>query len=66
MKKHLLAEDLPVLFYVLQPSPPYSPVYFSEAFKLFGYPLEDWYRDSEIWGRVLHPEDRARVLEKFL
>ncbi len=64
MKKHLLAEDLPVLFYVLQPSPPYSPVYFSEAFKLFGYPLEDWYRDSEIWGRVLHPEDRARVLEK--
>ncbi|HMO82444.1 MAG TPA: PAS domain S-box protein [Pyrinomonadaceae bacterium] len=57
-------ENLPVLFYVVSPHPPYSPQYVSPAFKLFGYPLEDWTNDPEIWLRVIHPEDRERVFDE--
>lgn len=57
-------ENLPVLFYVVSPHPPYSPQYVSPAFKLFGYPLEDWTNDPDIWLRVIHPEDRERVFDE--
>ena len=33
-------ENLPVLFYAVKPEPPYSPIYVSPAFQIFGYPLE--------------------------
>jgi diguanylate cyclase (GGDEF)-like protein/PAS domain S-box-containing protein len=49
-------EILPLMFYVLEPFPPYSPIYISESFKIFGYPLEDWYKN--IWNEVLHPDDK--------
>ena len=54
-------ENLPVLFYAVDPSPPYSPIYVSPAFSRFGYPLEDWTNDREMWLRVIHPEDREWV-----
>lgn len=57
-------ENLPVLFYVVSPQPPYSPLYVSPAFKLFGYPLEDWTSDPDIWLRVIHPDDQARVFDE--
>ncbi|MEO5859917.1 MAG: PAS domain S-box protein [Pyrinomonadaceae bacterium] len=57
-------ENLPVLFYAVDPTPPYSPIYVSPAFSRFGYPLEDWLRDTEMWVRVIHPEDRDWVFEQ--
>jgi diguanylate cyclase (GGDEF)-like protein/PAS domain S-box-containing protein len=54
-------ENLPVLFYAVDPTPPYSPLYVSPAFARFGYPLEDWVNDPEMWIRVIHPDDRERV-----
>jgi len=57
-------ENLPVLFYAVDPTPPYSPIYVSPAFRRFGYPLEDWLNDNEMWIRVIHPEDRAWVFEQ--
>lgn len=57
-------ENLPVLFYAVDPTPPYSPIYVSPAFRRFGYPLDDWLNDNEIWIRVIHPEDRAWVFEQ--
>jgi diguanylate cyclase (GGDEF)-like protein/PAS domain S-box-containing protein len=57
-------ENLPVLLYAVEPSPPYTPIYVGPAFEMFGYPLEEWLTDPEMWVRVIHPEDRHRVFEE--
>lgn len=59
-------ENLPVLFYVVDSKPPYSPLYVSPAFERFGYPLEDWLNDPDMWLRVIHPEDREWVFNQTL
>lgn len=56
-------ENLPVLFYAASPNPPYSTLYVSPAFEIFGYPIEDWCDKPEMWMSVIHPNDRERVLE---
>src|SRR5947209_12441825 len=55
-------ENLPVMFYAVTPEPPYAPIYVSPAFESFGYPLEDWMAKPDMWLRVIHPEDRDRIL----
>lgn len=57
-------ENLPVLFYAVDPTPPYSPIYVSPAFARFGYPLKDWVKDPEMWLKVIHPEDREWVFDQ--
>ncbi len=57
-------ENLPVLFYVVDSDPPYSPQYVSPAFLRFGYPMSDWLNDPDIWLRVIHPEDREWVIQQ--
>jgi len=57
-------ENLPVLFYAVKPTPPYSPIYVSPAFEMFGYPLADWLTDPNIWLNVIHEDDRQRVFEE--
>ena len=32
---------------------------------LVGWPPEEWAKDPELFGKVLHPEDRDRVLTAF-
>ncbi len=59
-----LIENLPVLFYVVDPNPPYSPQYVSPAFSRFGYPLEMWTSDPEVWLRIIHPEDQEWVFSQ--
>src|SRR5262245_61716399 len=59
-----LLENLPVLFYAVEPHPPFAPLYVSPAFASLGYPLEDWENNADMWLRVIHPEDSKRVLEK--
>lgn len=55
-------ENLPVLFYAVSPEPPYAPIYISPAFEIFGYPLEEWTNNGDMWLKVIHEEDRERVL----
>lgn len=55
-------ENLPALFYAVSSDPPFTPFYVSPAFERFGYPLDVWCSDPEIWLKVIHPEDRDRVL----
>jgi len=55
-------ENLPVMFYAVTPTPPHTPIYISPTFACFGYPLEEWMTDSDIWDRVMHPDDRDHVL----
>ncbi|MEO8574666.1 MAG: PAS domain S-box protein, partial [Pyrinomonadaceae bacterium] len=57
-------ENLPVLLYAVEPSPPYTPIYVSPAFEMFGYPLDQWLKDPDMWVRVIHPEDRHRIFEE--
>ncbi len=55
-------ENLPVMFYAVEPISPHTPIYISPTFEKFGYPLEMWMTDSDIWDRVIHPDDRGEVL----
>ena len=55
-------ENLPVMFYAVGPTPPHTPIYISPAFEKFGYPLDMWLTDSDIWDRIIHPDDREKVL----
>lgn len=57
-------ENLSVMFYAVEPRPPYAPIYVSPAFERFGYPIEDWRESMDLWIRILHPDDRSRVLRK--
>ncbi|HYJ92585.1 MAG TPA: EAL domain-containing protein [Pyrinomonadaceae bacterium] len=57
-------EELPVMVYAVEPHPPYSPIYVSPAFKLLGYPLEEWCTNTEMWKRVIHPDDQVRVFSE--
>ena len=59
-----LFENLPVMFYAVEPHPPFAPFYVSPAFALLGYPIEDWENNADMWLRVIHPEDCKRILEK--
>ena len=57
-------ENLPVLLYAVKPTPPYTPIYLSPAFESFGYSLEEWLSDPEIWVRVIHEDDRNRIFQE--
>lgn len=55
-------ENLPVMFYAVSPVAPHRPLYISPTFEHFGYPLSDWINNSDIWDRVIYPDDREHVL----
>jgi len=58
-------DELPVMFYSLEPEEPYSPIYFSPLFGRFGYPLKEWYRaEKSDWSKFLHPDDRKAFQEE--
>ncbi len=57
-------ENLPVLFYAVEAKPPYSPLYVSPAFERFGYPLEAWLNDPDIFVKVIHDDDREWVFQQ--
>jgi diguanylate cyclase (GGDEF)-like protein/PAS domain S-box-containing protein len=55
-------ENLPAMFYAVEPTAPHMPLYVSPSFEEFGYPISDWYTKSDIWDRIIHDEDKDRVL----
>lgn len=57
-------ENLPVLFYAVSPKPPFTPLYISPAFARFGYSLDEWRCDPEIWTKVIHPDDQGWVFSQ--
>lgn len=57
-------ENLPVLCYAVKAAPPYTPLYVSPAFERFGFPIERWLSDPEIWIKVIHPADREWVFSQ--
>ncbi len=57
-------EDLPLMFYVVEPFPPFKPIYVSSAFKHFGYSQDEWFANPNIWVSVIHEDDRERILKE--
>ncbi len=55
-------ENLPVMFYAVEPTSPHTPIYISKTVEKFGYLYEDWMTDPDIWVRVIHEEDRDHIL----
>ena len=55
-------ENLPVMFYAVEPTSPHTPIYISKTVEKFGYPYKDWMTDPDIWVRVIHEEDRDHIL----
>ncbi|MEP6944826.1 MAG: EAL domain-containing protein [Acidobacteriota bacterium] len=56
-------ENLPVIFYAVEAELPHKPIYISRTVEQFGYPFETWMNDPNIWARVIHGEDRDKVLD---
>lgn len=54
-------ENLPLLFFAVTPERPHSIIFLSRNFERFGYPIEEWFNDPDIWSRVTHPADRERT-----
>jgi diguanylate cyclase (GGDEF)-like protein/PAS domain S-box-containing protein len=57
-------ENLPVMFYAVEPHPPFAPMYVSEAFESLGFSIEEWRTHPDMWLRLIHPDDYERVLAK--
>ena len=57
-----LVESLPLIVYIVEPDAPYAPRYVSPAVEMLGYPRHAWLEQPDLWMRVLHPDDRERVL----
>ncbi|MFN2500762.1 MAG: EAL domain-containing protein [Pyrinomonadaceae bacterium] len=55
-------ENLPVMFYAVTPTQPHTPLYISPTFEKFGYPLDLWMTEPDIWDRIIHADDRDNVL----
>lgn len=59
-----LIENLPVMFYAVKPEPPFMPIYISPAVEQFGYSIKEWRRNARMWEKLIHPEDRLRILQE--
>ena len=58
-----LVERIPVITYMQEPEAPNRTVYVSPQYEdILGYPTEKFMNDPEHWIKVMHPEDRERVL----
>jgi len=62
-----LVEQIPVVAYIDAVDRMSSALYVSPRVEaLLGYPPEDWTSDPGLWEKLLHPEDRDRVLAEHL
>ncbi len=58
-----IVEHGPAVVYVDEPDAAASTLFISpQVERVLGYTPEEWYADPELWTRILHPDDRARVV----
>lgn len=63
VRRLMLVERIPCVTYVQELGDPSVTVYCSPQVEdMLGYPPEVYKKDPEHWIKVLHPDDRARVL----
>jgi diguanylate cyclase (GGDEF)-like protein/PAS domain S-box-containing protein len=56
-----LIETLPLVVYEAEAKPPYAPIYVSPKIEDFGYSLDDWFSQPNLWNDIIHTDDRERV-----
>src|SRR5439155_5293182 len=62
-----LVEHIPAVTYIDAADRSSSSLYMSPQVEaILGYPPEDWTSDPDLWVKLLHPEDRERVLTEHL
>ncbi len=67
LRHQWVIEHLPVILYSVGMSKNQTRFLVSrQCEELLGYTQEEWASDSQIWLKILHPEDRGRVLSYFL
>jgi PAS domain S-box-containing protein len=60
-----LADAIPEVFWVVALEPE-RVLYVSPSFeRMWGFAVEALYREPRLWTETIHPEDRARVTERF-
>lgn len=58
-----LVETISAVIYIDRVDEDFTTLYVSPQIEeMFGYSVEDWMEDLDIWRRNLHPDDRVRVL----
>lgn len=58
-----LLENIPAITYINGLGAESATTYISpQVTELFGYASEEFLRDSQLWKKILHPEDRDKVL----
>ncbi|MDQ4129123.1 MAG: PAS domain S-box protein [Actinomycetota bacterium] len=58
-----LVERIPAITYIQEPEEPSRTTYISPQYEeILGYSPEDCLKDPKLWARILHPDDRERVL----
>jgi diguanylate cyclase (GGDEF)-like protein/PAS domain S-box-containing protein len=63
LRYRLLVEQIPAITYIADFRDERPFLYVSpQAEELLGYPATEWVSDPGLWERILHPEDRERVL----
>jgi PAS domain S-box-containing protein len=58
--RHLI-ETLPLVVYEAEAEPPYATIYVSPKIEEFGYSLDEWFGKSNLWTKIIHPDDRERI-----
>jgi PAS domain S-box-containing protein len=65
-KYQALIEQLPLITYVweVEPGSTVDPTHYTspQISSILGYTLDEWNSDPEGWRRLIHPDDRDRVL----
>jgi two-component system cell cycle sensor histidine kinase/response regulator CckA len=64
-RNRTLVEQLPQVTYIEQLDGKSASYISPQIETLVGYTPEEWMSDSEFFGKVLHPDDRERVLTAF-
>jgi len=64
-KFRTLVEQVSAAIYLNKTDETYTPIYMSPQIQaISGYPVEEWVKDAGLWERLIHPEDRTRVLKE--
>jgi diguanylate cyclase (GGDEF)-like protein/PAS domain S-box-containing protein len=62
-KYRTLVEQLPLVTYIDELTPTATSIYTSpQVESLLGYTVQEWLDDPEFFAKLLHPEDRDRIL----
>jgi PAS domain S-box-containing protein len=61
-----LVEQVPAVIYTDSAENMFETLYINPQVKMMtGYTQEEWMTDNDLWNKLIHPDDRERVLEEY-